>query len=1062
VINLSDEKLKSLEYRLESLESLRRLCSELNFDSSDDPINKENWTENQIEIIQEARAVSCKNEYQIIYIQTNTNSLKKLQDIASKIIKEKHGLCLVCTHNLDEEKWIFSSLSKKFTKSFSETRHVIVENKGNSGAPENFVDFLKRISINDKSTATSIFFQVSNAFDNFSLAIHNELTVNIFDALKILSEGFIEEKTNNLTLDNDTLEKIREPIFILLYRIIFILYAEDKGIFPVENEIYHNKFSLNWIKSNWLIKKFDSNEKEFVVLDRMKDLFHLIEIGSEELNFDTDEFFMRSYYGRLFDRFEYNKLEKWKISNEHLLNAINLLTRTSDKNGDYLLDYSALDTRHLGHVYEHLLEFHLEVIDGKINDLPDPTERKFTASYYTPQYIVDYIIENTLEPEIIKIQKESNSEQVIENLLSLKILDPAMGSGHFLVTATDYLSKRICEIEGNLDEQNYIERKRDVVRRCIYGVDLNALAVDLAKVSLWLETLSSEKPLSFLSSHLKHGNSLLGESIEEIFDNQETMFEKTSRSKLKKVVRDYVGFELLEDDTKSAVKAKIEKFNKMHSKGSFYLQLRGILDHKLSEEFGIKSNPWRDLRQKIGVEGLDTYTPSDSGDTVDEIRNREKFFHWDLEFLEVFYDENGSRKKSGGFDIIIGNPPYITTRKIPKEQREVYWKKYEKFLKDEMNTFTLFYAKIDELIRKDSFWGFISPSGWYTNNPYDKLRKWFFENNSIKKIIDFPYRFFPFEDVNTETAIVIGVKSINDKNIIEILRGDKETLKKTKKISNELLENKILQKSVLEIPKNKLYIYQTEISEKLNKIKRKCGEIIEIHNPSSLDRKTRYPKTKKQYSKCLFSEEEVNDDPQLKEICKPCLVGEDIQRFYCLETNRFTNIKWTQNGVQKQLSSSTSKWMNQLKIVGQRITGQVSRRMIFSIDFNNKITMPSANIVLLKDYALRNNDERIQILYYLQALFNSKLINYFYETQYGEANTNITADVLEEMPLILEIDSIWEESKKLSDLYIQKNINNKHVDEEIVKIESSIDSKIYNIYGLTKSEINIVEDYYKK
>ncbi len=1058
-MNLSNGKLESLAYRLENLDSLRKLFSELNFDSSDEPINKENWTENQIEIVQEARVVSFKNEYQIIYIQTHTNSLKKLQDIASKIIKEKHGLCLVCTHNLDEEKWIFSSLSKEFTKSFSETRHVLIENKGDSGAPENFIDFLKRISVIDESTATSIFFQISNAFDNFSLAIHNELTVNIFDALRILSEGFIGEETNNLTLDNDTLEKIREPIFILLYRIIFILYAEDRGIFPVENPIYHNKFSLNWIKSNWLIKKFDSNEKEFVVLDRIKELFHLIEIGSEELNFDANEFFMRSYYGRLFDRIEYNKLEKWKISNKHLLDAINLLTRTKDKNGTYLLDYSALDTRHLGHVYEHLLEFHLEVVDGKIKDLPDPTERKLTASYYTPQYIVDYIIENTLEPEIIRIEKESDSEHVIENILSLKILDPAMGSGHFLVTATDYLARRICEIEGTTDEQNYIERKRDVVRRCIYGVDLNALAVDLAKVSLWLETLSSEKPLSFLSSHLKHGNSLLGESIEGIYDKQETMFEKTSRRKLKKVVRDYVGFELLEDDTKSAVKAKIEKFNKMHSKGSFYLQLRGILDHKLAEEFGIKSTPWRDFRQTMGVEGLDTYTPSESGDTVDELRIREKFFHWDLEFLEVFYDEDGNRKKNGGFDIIIGNPPYITTRKIPKEQRQVFWKKYEKFLKDEMNTFTLFYAKIDELIRKEGFWGFISPSGWYTNNPYDKLRKWFFENNSIKKIIDFPYRFFPFEDVNTETAIIVGTKFMDDENIIKIFRGDKEILKKTKKITDELLENEIMQTSVLSVSKNKLYIYQTELSLKLNQIKRKFGEIIEVHNPSSLDRKKRYPKTKKQYTKCVFSQEEINDDLQLKEICKPCLVGEDIQRFFCLDSNRFTNIKWKENGIEKQLSFKTLEWMNQLKIVGQRITGQVSRRMIFSIDFENRITMPSANIVLLKDYALKNDEERIKILYYLQALLNSKLINYFYEIQYGEANTNITADVLEEMPLIIEIDSIWGKSEKLSKFYAQKNENN---EEKRIKLESEIDDEVYRIYGLTKSEIDIVEEYYFK
>tara|TARA_B100000686_G_scaffold202193_2_gene209183 strand:+ start:758 stop:3931 length:3174 start_codon:yes stop_codon:yes gene_type:complete len=1055
-----DKKLETLAYRLRDLSTLRNLFSELNFDFADKPVNKDNWNDEQKKIVQEAKIIASKDDYQIYYIQTNTDSLKEWKGISSKIIKENNGLCMICSHNPSGFKWIFSSLSKEFSKSFSETRHVPIDINPDLGVPHTFVEFLEKIRVEKDATSTSIVSQISDAFDSFAVQIHDELTVNVFEALKTLSEGIIGNKNNNLSLTDETLENIREPIFTLLYRIIFVLYAEDRGIFPIDNKIYQEEFSLKWIKQEWLLESTNTKKlAEFEVEKRLKKLFRLIEIGSDDLNYNPDEFFMSSYYGRLFDRTENNQLEKWKISNKHLLDAINLVTKTSDKNGSYFLDYSALNTRHLGHVYEHLLEFHLEVVDGKIKDLPDPTERKLTASYYTPQYIVDYIIENTLEPEISRIQKESDSAQVIEKLLSLKILDPAMGSGHFLVTATNYLARRICEIEENENKKNYNERQRDVVRKCIYGVDLNALAVDLAKVALWLETLSSDKPLSFLSSHLKHGNSLLGESIEGIYDKQTTMFEKTSRSKLKKTVRDYVGFELLEDDTKSAVKAKIEKFNKINSKGSFYHQLRGILDHKLAEEFGIKLKPWKDLRQKIGVEGLDFHFPSESGDSVSEVRSREKFFHWDLEFLEVFYDEDGKKKKNGGFDIVIGNPPYITTRKIPEEQREVYWKKYENFLKDEMNTYTLFYAKIDELLRRDGFWGFISPSGWYTNNPYDKLRKWFFRNNSIKKIVDFPYRFFPFKDVNTETAIVVGTKMTENKNIIEILRGEKETLKKTKKITNELLENKIIQSSVFDIPKNKFYIYQTEISEKLSKIKRKFGEIIEVHNPSSLDRKKRYPKTKKQYSKCVFTQEELNDDQQLKKICKPCLVGEDIQRYFCLKTKRFTNIKWKEKGIEKQLSSGTQNWMNQLKIVGQRITGQVSRRMIFSVDLENRITMPSANIVLLKDYALRNDEERKRILYYLQALLNSKLINYFYETQYGEANTNITSDVLEEMPLVLEIEPIWEKSEKLSKFYDQKNKQN---EEKIGKLESEIDSEIYQIYGLTKSEIDIIEEYYKK
>jgi hypothetical protein len=1061
---LSDKKIESLAYRLKDYESLRALFAELNFEFADKPVNKEHWNQDQIDLVQEAKIIATKDDYRIYYIQTNTDSLIQWKGIATKIIKENNGLCLICSHNPSGFKWVFSSLSKDFSQSFTETRHVPIDIRPDIGVPQTFVEFLEKIKINNNSTTSSIASQISEAFDSFAVVIHNELTINVFEALKSLSEGIILDESNGLALDENTLEEIREPIFILLYRIIFILYAEDRGIFPVEHKIYHEKFSFKWLKQEWLLKSENQKKlSEYQVHERLWNFFRLIELGSEDLGYDSNEFFMRSYYGRIFDRNINKKLDKWKIKNQYLLDAISLLTRTRDKNSNYFfLDYSALETRHLGSIYEHLLEYHLTVQGKKIADLPNPQERKSSGSYYTPQYIVDYIVQNTIEPLIDKIRKDTNDKfEQIEKILSLNILDPAMGSGHFLIGVVNYIAEKICEIEDEeITEQHLIERKRDVVRRCIYGVDMNPLAVDLAMVALWLETLSSEKPLSFLSAHLKCGNSLLGSQIDILFNKQSTLMEsQKGREQFKRTIKEFLMFENLDDDSTSAVRTKIERYQNIQSKGTIYYNIKSLLDCKVAESFGVKIPVIADFKAKIGENSLDFFT-DESWRKIQQLSINQRFFHWDLEFPDIFYDSEGNKKDTRGFDVVLGNPPYITTRKIPKEEREVYWKKYEDFLKDEMNTFTLFYAKIDELIRKKGLWGFITPSGWYTNNPYDKLRKWFFTNNSIRKIVDFPYRFFPFDEVNTETAIVIGAKSIEEGNIIEILRGDKETLKKTNKITNELLENRIPQKTILDVSKHRFYIYQTEISMKLNKIKQKFGDIIEVHNPSSLDRRTRYPKTKKQYDKCVFSKEEIKNDSKLKEMCKPCLVGEDIQRFYCLETNRFTNIEWKENGNQKQLSSKTLKWMNQLKIVGQRITGQVSRRMIFSIDFENRITMPSVNIVLLKDYDLKNIGEHTKLLYYLQAVLNSKLINYFYETQFGEANTNITSDVIEGMPLILEIDSIWEKSKKLSELYV-KNTKNEQI-EKINKLESEIDHEIYRIFGLTKSEINIVESYYKK
>ena len=1062
-----DKELESLACKLNDLDSLVKLFAHLNFTFGRyKPVDKDTWNQEEKDLVEEALIIAFKGDYRVFYIRTKTDLVNKWKNISTKIIKVNNGQCIVCSHNPNGFKWIFSSLSKNFSKSFTEARHIPIDIQPSTSVPKTFVEFLENIKLDRNDSTISISTKISDAFDTFAIKIHDELTENVFNALKILSEGIIEEEKNNLILDDSTLEEIREPIFILLYRIIFILYAEDREIFPIEQQVYNKEFSFKWLKKEWLLDEDYKNEiKEYEVQKRLWRFFELVELGSENLGYNHKEFFMKPYYGRLFDRQINSKINNWKIKNTYLLNAIKLLTQTHDNRGNnFFLDYSALETRHLGSIYEHLLEYHL-VIDGKkIAALPNARDRKMSGSYYTPQHIVDYIVKNSIGPLIDNIiKKNNNTVEQIEKILELNILDPAMGSGHFLIGATNYIANRICELEckKEIPEQRFVERKRDVVRRCVYGVDLNPLAVDLAQVSLWLETLSSEKPLSFLRAHLRSGNSLIGASINDILDKQTTLIEslKGSRTHFKKIVKDFIMLENLEDDTSAAVKAKDEKYTSMQSEG-IYHNLKILLNAKLSKHFGVDIPPLGDYIQKIGENSLDFHVEDSPWKNIEEIAQEHSFFHWDLEFLDIFYDQNGERKKNPGFDVIIGNPPYITTRKISKKERVVFWKKYEKFLINEINTFTLFYAKIDELIRGKGIWGFITPSGWYTNDPYKKLRKWLFVNNQILTIVDFPYRFFPFDCVNTETSIVIGKKFFKKNNVIKILKGTRKILRKMNEITDDLLENTIAQKSIIEISKFKLYLYQTEISIKLNKINHKFGEIIVVHNPSSLDRRTKYPTTTKKYNKCVFSRSEIRKDLKLNKICRPCLVGEDIQRYFCRKTEKFTNIKWNENGNEKQLNSKTLEWMNQAKIVGQRITGQASRRMVFSIELTHKITMPSANIILLKNSSLVH-DEKIKILYYLQALLNSKLINYFYETQYGEANTNITSSVIEEFPLIMDYNQLWKKSKKLSQLYVIKNEQNHPVTNEIVKLEKEIDHKIYHLCELDPVEISLVENYYQ-
>jgi len=1077
---LVNKQLETLAYRLSDISTLRNLFSELNFDFADKPVNKDNWNDEQRKIVQEAKIIASKDDYQIYYIQTNTDSLKEWKGVASKIIKDNNGLCMICSHNPGGIKWIFSSLSKEFSKSFSETRHVPIDINPNTGVPHTFVDFLEKIKVEKDSTSTSIASQISDAFDSFAVQIHDELTVNVFEALKVISEGIIGDKNNNLPLTDETLEEIREPIFILLYRIIFILYAEDRGIFPVDNKIYQEEFSLKWIKEEWILESANTKKlAEYDVEKRIKHFFRLIEIGSEELEYDKDEFFMRSYYGRIFDRKINHRLEKWNIPNSNFLEMLSLLTRTKDKKGNYFfLDYSALDTRHLGSIYEHLLEFHLHVKDKKIAELPDPRERKTTGSYYTPKYIVDNVVKNSIEPILKDIIEKNLDKQIqIEKILSLKILDPAMGSGHFLVGAVEYLAQRLCEIEyGTISEQLYIERKRDVVRRCIYGVDINPLSVDLARLSLWLETLSSEKPLSFLSAHLKCGNSLMGTEIDSVFDKQTTLFEsEKGRSAFKKNLKKFLMFETLEDDSPSTVKMKLEEYLKMQSRGTIYYDLKFLLDSKISESFGIKVPNLGDYRAKVGENSLDFYTDNTYND-VKKLSDEKRFFHWELEFPHIFYNENGEKIKSGGFDIIIGNPPYVRQETLVSEK---------KFFESRFQVFTgmsdlyvFFVEKSLALLRKNGVLGLIISNKWLKTNYGEKLRT-FVSDYWIQELVDCGDLQI-FKNATTYTCIIIlrHKKDRNPKmNVCKIDQNGKSI--------EVMLSKKRFHFDQKKLNKNFWNFADPQEELILEKCKRGNKTIGEYTNG------TLFRGIISGFNKAFVIDEKLKNileksDPKNKEIIKPYLEGKSIKRYHVQSPNKF--IIFTYSGIdidryphiknhlakyKKELTpkknskekigraSGSYSWYEMQvasKETGRKfemskiIYGGLSVSPRFTIDYDNYFV--NGNI-----YAIPSEDKK------LIGILNSKL-GWFLITNTCtkiEGGYAILPSYFEKIPMPKGNSSKIEQSvEKVMTCY--KVLHNKGISSEkenklvkdIDKLNKIIDDEVFLLYSLTSEEKEII------
>ena len=206
-------------------------------------------------------------------------------------------------------------------------------------------------------------------------------------------------------------------------------------------------------------------------------------------------------------------LDDADIANSDLLAAIRHLAFTVDRNVLRPVNYRNIGSEELGSVYESLLEMHPEInLDAHTFALnvAAGSERKTTGSYYTPSSLVNCLLDSALDPVLDEACNKPDAESA---LLALKICDPACGSGHFLIAAAHRLAKRLAAVRTGEEEpapQSVQHALRDVVGRCIYGVDLNPMAVELCKINLWLEAIEPGRPLTFLDHHIQCGNSLLG------------------------------------------------------------------------------------------------------------------------------------------------------------------------------------------------------------------------------------------------------------------------------------------------------------------------------------------------------------------------------------------------------------------------------------------------------------------------------------------------------------------------------------------------------------------------
>ncbi|NJP07113.1 MAG: N-6 DNA methylase [Chloroflexaceae bacterium] len=541
-------------------------------------------------------------------------------------------------------------------------------------------------------------------------------------ALIELGNGFLQHFRNQQLRDRihsaslSPLSYYRQ-LLRLVYRLLFLMVAEDRHLIAASPEqadvlsmlhyrpqkdehesIYEAHYSVSRLRR---MADYHTTGRgpydDFWI--GMKTTFSMLE-GDDEVS--ARGLGLAPLNGDLFGPEALRDLEPLQLRNKHFLAAIRSLSLYQDPESKLLrrVNYAALDVEELGSVYESLLDYRPVFIPtghGHIDfDLVSGTERKTTGSYYTRPELVKELIISALDPLIdARLQAPPHARE--EALLSITVCDPACGSGHFLLEAARRIGRELARVRSGEDQPSPMQFRwavREVIARCIYGVDLNPLAVDLCKLALWIEGHNAGMPLSFLDSHIRLGNSLIGATADLVADGipddafkpvtgDDKKIATTLRKRNKQERELHAEHGMAQDDMFAAAGAlptadlaaglrAMEQIPDHHvgtirAKTSQYKQLRQqaqaqfvLYDLWTAAFFQPLTSGQPHITTRLLLDHQQTPLPADHLAVLlaqglayePELR----FFHWELEFPQVF--TQGAGMHGDGFDVVLGNPPW--------------------------------------------------------------------------------------------------------------------------------------------------------------------------------------------------------------------------------------------------------------------------------------------------------------------------------------------------------------------------------------------------------------------
>lgn len=1009
-------------------------------------------------------------DYQLPCVHFNLNDYKDIKD-TTKDQKKLINLYKLLSPDFLLKKPLANDSNKLNTKFYNELLHIIGIEPVNEGGKivikrkakpnegsflENTINILKTEDVVRKIANTSIY---GNTNEDKLYNISLELVLTWIN--RVLFLKLLEGQLKSYNIDNPEEHKFLNPNKIKDFDELY--------------KLFHQVLARNYDDRSNTIKK------EYNLVPYLNSsLFEISELESLAIKINSlDDNLTIPVFNKTVIKTDNNKLNPLK----YLLEFLNAYDFGSEKD-ETTASEKLINASVLGLIFE------------KINGYKD-------GSFYTPGFITQYMCKETIERAVIqkfnevkgwdcKNLTELHNKEIDNNLKesnaiidSVKICDPAVGSGHFLVSALNQMIvikhelnvlvedrtvaswKKLRgvdikiindELSIQVDEANFqynpksqqsqtiqkalFEEKQIIIENCLFGVDINPNSVKICRLRLWIEllknayykeiTLAGSEKIKVLETlpnidiNIKCGNSLISrfaldadlkEALKKSklkIDDYKRAVDQYRNAESKEQKRDMeVIIEEIKSNFKSSFEGKfrdkittiIEQYNTEKNRLDMMLQLHGSLKKEEKEKL---------KKLKINADNA-------SKEKEETVNNKiyENAFEWRFEFPEVLNDEGDFV----GFDVVIGNPPYLDMREIDQNQISFYKNKYYS-ASNRVNLFPLFIELSFNISNVNGLNSMIIPRNIIRSNEYDLIRKFILNNTIVEELLSF--KLGVFEDVTSEVVIFILNKRINSDNIIKVYNY------------NKVIENGI---DSIQIPQaifknslgNRFNIYlnieKIKILEKISKESILLGTISEtLQGIIAGDEKK------------LVSKYKQDDD------FKPVLRGRDIKK-YSNYKQEMEYIDYSDFG--KKLTRCRK--VENFEVPKKILTQHISSRIIASIDYDSIYYMQTVNGTIITNKDISSE--------FILSLLNSKLLNFYYDNSFNLGAEFTTAVAIEninllpirwnseinQQPFIYKVDQI---------LSLKKD--NPEADTSALDLE--IDIMVYALYQLTFEEVLIIDE----